>query len=94
MQHVAQLDEQQVYFGQHLCPGPNVIEKRLKGPQTAPDLFHREVGRAAVGERLDADAEQQVEAIRVDLFGFLREWNITRFRTSLQRLRKVPHLPC
>lgn len=63
MQHVAQLDQQQVHFGENLRPGPDVVEKRLEGPQATPDLAQREIGRAAVGESLDADAKQEVEAV-------------------------------
>ena len=63
MQHVAQLDQQQVHFGENLCPGPHVVEKRLKGPEATPDLSKREVGRAAVGEGLNADAKQEVEPV-------------------------------
>ena len=63
MQHVAKLDEQQVHFGEDLCPGPDVVEKRLEGFEATPDLSKREIGRAAVGEGLNADAKQEVEAV-------------------------------
>ena len=71
MQHVAELDKQQVHLGENLCSGPHVVEERLERFEATSHLSKREIGRAAVRKGLNADAKQEVEAVRVDLFGFL-----------------------